>query len=427
MPMSRSFEERLYPNLPRIIEHYGTPFHILDERGIVETALSLQRTLHRACDWYHNFYAVKANSNPEVLKLLLGLGMGFDCSSEAELILARRAGAKPEDIFLTSNNTPAQLFAAGMADGGCILNLDDSGLIPKVPPPFPRLICFRYNPGDRRSVDSTIGKTTTCKYGVPHEQIVESYRQAQALGAECFGLHTMLVSNERDWQCHAETVRMLLGVAGLLEDELGIRMMFINIGGGLGIPYRPEDSRVGLASLTTTIGRSLELFYSQRHWRPRLYSENGRYIVGPHGVFVARCINEKHGYCEFRGVDASAMASIMRPPMYHASGGGYHHISVFEDPLDEPVLCSVVGPACEDSDRFGWDRMLSLHEGQHVIVHDTGAHAPEMVNNYNNWPRPQMLMLREDGRVDLIEPAQTVEELVARRYRYLENPQSFTP
>ncbi|HAZ16488.1 MAG: hypothetical protein A3H59_01590 [Candidatus Jacksonbacteria bacterium RIFCSPLOWO2_02_FULL_43_9] len=426
MPMSQDFENRLFPVLPSVIQHFGTPFHILDELGIIGTTERLCSVLRRACNLYRNFFAVKANSNPEVLKLLFKLGMGFDCSSEVELVLARRVGAVSEDIFFTSNNTSARLFEVSRADGGCILNLDDRGLIARVPSPFPQFVCFRYNPGAQRVLDSVIGNPETCKYGVPHEQIVDAYRQAQECGATSFGLHTMLVSNERNWECHAETANMLLDVAGLLEDGLNIRVRFINIGGGLGIPYRPEDDPVDLERLAVAITQTLHTFASKRGWRPRLCSENGRYVLGPNGVFVARCITVKHGYREFRGVDASAMASIMRPPMYHPNGG-YHHITVFESPVDEPVVCSVVGPACEDSDRFGWDRMLSLQEGQHVIVHDTGAHAPEMGNNYNNWPWPQMLILRLDGRVDMIAPAQTVEELVQRRYQYLAPQRSFTP
>jgi len=426
MPMSEGFKQDLFPSLGQLLAVFPAPFHIMHERGIIDTAQQLQGALRQACPHYRNFFAVKANSNPEILKLLYGLGMGFDCSSIVELRLARETGAKPEDIFFTSNDTSSEELDEAMSAGGCILNLDDKGLIPKVPDPFPKLICFRWNPGNLRVIDSVIGNPETCKYGVPHEQIIEAYRLARQRGAERFGLHAMLVSNERNWECHAQTVCMLLAVCEQLQAELSIRMEFINMGGGLGIPYHLEDAPVDRVRLAEAAGNALSDFETKYGWRPALFSENGRCVTGPHGVFIGRCINEKHGYREFRGLNASAMAAVMRPTMYHPKGG-YHHITVFEPPQDEPVLCSVVGPACEDSDRFGWDRLLSLHEGQHAIVHDTGAHAPEMGNNYNNRCRPPMLMLRCDSRIELIEPGQTNEELVARRYRYLEQPWSFTP
>ncbi len=426
MPMDKEFELDLLRFIPQLLKVFPSPFHILYERGIIETANRLNTAMRQADSQYRNFFAVKANSNPEILKLLHSLGMGFDCSSAVELELARRSGAKPEDIFFSSNNTSDSDFKAAQTGGGCLLNLDDVSLIEKVPNPFPEFICFRYNPGPQRKLQSVIGNPETCKYGVPHEQIVEAYRLVQQRGAKRFGLHTMVISNERKWECHAETTKMLLDVVGLLADELNIRIEIINIGGGLGIPYRPEEEPVNLESLSLSIGRLLKEFEANRGWRPRLCSENGRYITGPHGVFIAKCINEKHGYREFRGVDASAMAAIMRPPMYYP-GGGYHHITVFEKPQGKPIVCSVVGPACEDSDRFGWDRLLSLHEGQHVIVHDTGAHAIEMGNNYNNRPKPATLILRVNNQVDLIQPAETAEELVARRYYYQKNPWSFCP
>ncbi len=423
MPATQRFDEDLRAALPLLLQLFPAPFHLMDEAGIMETANRLTTTLRRACTGYRNFYAVKANSNPVLLKLLYELGMGFDCSSEVEVILARQAGAKPEDIFFTSNNTSREEFEAALTHG-CILNFDDITLIKKVPVGlFPDLICIRYNPGKMRVLRSVIGNPEDCKYGVPHEQIVEAYRQAQEAGATRFGLHTMLVSNERNWECHAQTAKMLLEVAAMIEHELGIRMEFINIGGGLGIPYRPTDEPLDLDRLADEIKVAMDMFEEQHGYCPRLYSENGRYVTGPNGVFIAQCINEKHGYREFRGVNASAMAAIMRPPMYHPNGG-YHEITVLEPPTDEPVELSIVGPACEDSDRFGWDRKLSLHEGQHIIVHDTGAHAPEMGNMYNNRPRPAMLMLGYNGIVELIEPAQTTAELLARRYRHLAAPWS---
>ncbi len=209
MPMSQSFKDRLFPVVDKIAAHYGTPFHIYDEAGIRETGAKLKQAFAGIVG-FQEFYAVKALPNKQILKLMLEMGFGFDCSSIPELILARELGARGEQIMFTSNNTSAEEFAFAAGDGGCILNLDDISLIDKVPAPFPELICFRYNPGPRRTGNIIIGNPVEAKYGVTHEQVVEAYRRARERGAKRFGLHTMVASNERDYTYMVETARMVL-------------------------------------------------------------------------------------------------------------------------------------------------------------------------------------------------------------------------
>ncbi|MDP3480628.1 MAG: diaminopimelate decarboxylase, partial [Desulfoprunum sp.] len=234
MPMSESFKNRLLPALPRIVEHFGTPFHIYDEAGMRETGRRLQAAFS-GIERFREYYAVKALPNPKILEIIGSMGFGFDCSSISELLLSRGVGCRGEDIMYTSNNTSHEEFVEAAAAGGCILNLDDISLIAKVPV-MPELICFRYNPGPRRVGNDIIGNPVESKYGVSHDQIVDAYRQAKARGARRFGLHTMLASNELHHEYMVHTAEMLLKLAEFIAEELDITFEFINIGGGLGIP-----------------------------------------------------------------------------------------------------------------------------------------------------------------------------------------------
>jgi diaminopimelate decarboxylase len=247
MPMSESFKSRLFPVVEKIAAHYGTPFHIYDEAGIRETGAKLKQAF-AGIDGFREYFAVKALPNRRIQQLMREMGFGFDCSSIPELILARQVGARGEEIMFTSNNTSQEEFRFAEQDGGCILNLDDITLIPKVPN-FPELICFRYNPGSRRTGNVIIGHPEEAKYGVTHEQVVEAYRLARDRGAKRFGLHTMVASNERDYTYMVETARMVLEIAEMVEGALGIRFEFVNIGGGFGIPYRPEDAALNIEQM----------------------------------------------------------------------------------------------------------------------------------------------------------------------------------
>jgi diaminopimelate decarboxylase len=318
-------------------------------------------------------------------------------------MLSRQIGARGEEIMFTSNNTSAEEFEAAAADGGCVLNLDDITLIPKVPQ-MPELICFRYNPGPRRKGNEIIGNPVESKYGVSHSQISEAYQAAQKRGAKRFGLHTMLASNELNYEYIVETTRMILELAERISRGQGIQFEFLNIGGGLGIPYKPDDKPLNLAAMAAEITELSNVFKEHNTYVPRFYMESGRYMTGPHGVLVTTAINRKNIYRTYIGVDA-CMSSLMRPGIY----GAYHHISVLGKAGNQKQeIVDVVGALCENNDKFAIQRTLpEIADGDILIIHDTGAHGHSMGFNYNGRLRPKELLLRTDGNVELIRREET--------------------
>jgi len=410
--MSTEYQNRLFHRLPEIIDYFGTPFHIFDEKGIVEKGENLKE-IFKNIYGFQEYFAVKALPNPSILRIMKRLGFGLDCSSPSELMLARANGFKGEDIMFSSNNTQESLFDLSGEDGGCILNIDDISMIDKIKN-FPELICFRYNPGERRSGNAFIGIPVEAKYGLRHDQITEGYRRAIARGAKRFGIHTMIISNERNYEYMVETVRMLLEVMEMVSKELNIKFDFFNISGGVGIPYRPEDKSFNLIALAEESEKLSSEFARKNGYTPKLYTELGRYITGPHGVLVAKVINRMSKYREYVGVDTATMAANPRPAIYDA----YHHITILDakgnvkNGTDEIV--DVVGPLCENNDKFAKQRLLPRTEAGDIMVqHDTGAHSPAMGGNYNGWLRPQELLLKEDGSVELIRRAETINDLFA--------------
>jgi diaminopimelate decarboxylase len=405
MPMPQSFQDRLFPIAEDIAKHYGTPYHIYDEAGILATGEKLKKAF-AGVDGFREYYAVKALPNPHILKLMKTLEFGFDCSSIPELILSREVGGRGEDIMFTSNNTTREEFQAAAAEGGSILNLDDISLIAKVPE-FPELVCFRYNPGPRRTGNIIIGNPVEAKYGITHEQLISAYKLALERGAKRFGLHTMVASNERDYTYIVETTRMLLQIAEMIEDELGIRFEFLNIGGGLGIPYRPEDNPLDLDSMAKEITELVDSFKSVHGYAPRIYMESGRWVTGPHGALVTRAINHKSIYRQYIGVDA-CMSSLMRPAMYDA----YHHIdAIGKTDQAKSEIYDIAGSLCENNDKFAIQRAFPpIKEGNLLAIHDTGAHGQAMGFQYNGRLRPKELLLRTDGSVELIRRAETNED-----------------
>lgn len=402
MPMSNAFKGRLFPALKQIADHYGTPFHLYDETGIRETGRILQEAFSGAAG-FREFFAVKALPNPRILDIMKQMGFGFDCSSITELMLSRNVGAAADDIMFTSNNTSREEFLAAEASGGCILNLDDISLLPKVPR-LPERICFRYNPGSRRSGNDIIGNPVEAKYGVSHDQIVAAYREAREMGVKRFGLHTMLASNELNHAYMVQTADMLLALAEWITQETGITFEFINIGGGLGIPYRPEDTPLDIAAMAREITGHLHRFQERNGYVPRLFMESGRYISGPHGVLVTTAINRKEIYRTYVGVDA-CMSALMRPGMY----GSYHHIDVLDKTgAGDTEVVDVVGSLCENNDKFAIQRELPpIADGDILVIHDTGAHGHSMGFNYNGKLRPKEVLLRADGTTELIRRAET--------------------
>lgn len=425
MPMSKGFSRRLSPMLPEIAKHYGTPFFVYDAQGIRETVMELIQTF-ASCGFGHlvdfqEFFAVKALSNPVILSLLHELGLGFDCSSLAELKFARQVGAKPDEILFTSNNTQSFEMAEALDHGGAIINFDDIKHLRLVNGKLPSLVCFRYNPGPKRTsgYSAIIGKPEKCKYGVPDYQIVEAYRRALDRGATEFGLHTMIVSNERDYRQMVDTAELLIDVATRLKRELGIELKFINLGGGIGIPYKPEH---GSFDLSACVAETCQLFRQvtdriRYRYRPKFYLECGRYIAGPHGAYVMEVVNLKESYEIFIGVNASCTSSIMRPVMYHSDDdpdAGYHHIDIVAAEGREQFTANVVGSVCEDRERFAWRRPLPVAQiGDLVVMHDCGAHAPQMASRYNNRPLECQELLLDNGTIRRIRRAETFDDLVA--------------
>jgi diaminopimelate decarboxylase len=411
--MSQAFQDRLFHRLPEIIEYFGTPFHIFDEQGIIESAEKLKADF-KNIHGFKEYYAVKALPDDAILQIMKKLGFGVDCSSPSELIMSRRNGFHGEDIMFSSNNTSQETFAEALKDGGCIINLDDITMIDALNP-FPEFICFRYNPGERRTGNFIIGDPVESKYGLRHDQIMEGYRKAIARGAKRFGLHAFIFSNERDYKKILESVRMLLEMMTSITKELGIKFEFFNISGGAGIPYRPDDNTFDFPALARESRPLIEAFIRQNGYTPRLFTEFGRYITGPHGVLVARVINRMSKYREYIGVDAATMAANPRPAIYESA---YHHITIL-DPKGKPrqgheEVVDVVGPLCENNDKFARQRKLpGTQVGDIMVQHDTGAHAPAMTGNYNGWLRPQHLLLKPNGSVELIRRAETMDDLFA--------------
>jgi diaminopimelate decarboxylase len=410
--MSASLSARLLPALPAIIEYFGTPFHIYDEAGILATGKRMKQALSDT--EFREYFAVKALPNPAILVLMQQLGFGFDCSSLPEIALAQSVGAQGEDIVFTSNNTSRTELRAAV-DTGCILNLDDLSLTEKVPD-FPALVCFRYNPGEEHAGCDLMGRPVEAKFGLREDQLIEAYRQARARGAKRFGLHMMICSNALDDQIILNNLRLLLQVIERVREALGITFEFINLGGGIGIPYRPEENPFDIESLGSGIREVLDDFRRGHGGQaPKIFLESGRYITGPHGVLVTRVINRLSKWREYVGVDA-CMTALMRPALY---ADAYHHITVLAATDSPQELVDVVGSICENSDKFAIQRLLpTVAENDILIIHDTGAHGHAMGFNYNGRLRPKELLLRQDGSVELIRREEELERDYFATLRY---------
>ncbi|MCP4289737.1 MAG: diaminopimelate decarboxylase [Gammaproteobacteria bacterium] len=406
MPASADFQQRLESRLETIVEHFGTPFHVYDEKGIKQTCASLSEAFEDI-PGFQEYFAVKALPNPTIMKIMHSMGFGFDCSSIAELKLSRQLGARGEEIMFTSANTNTEEYLEAAADGGCVLNLDDITFVDKVPV-MPELICFRYNPGSRRTGNSIIGNPVEAKYGVAHDQILDAYKRAIERGATRFGLHTMLASNEREYSYMVETARMLLELVEWISGELSIKFEFINIGGGLGIPYKPGENALDIKSMAEEITAAFDSFREHHGYAPKMYMESGRYITGPHGILVTKAINRKEIYRTYVGVDA-CMSALMRPGIY----GAYHQITIPGKSNGEEIV-DVSGSLCENNDKFAIQRNLpKTEDGDILLIHDTGAHGSAMGFNYNGKLRPKELLLREDGSVELIRREERLDDYFA--------------
>ncbi|MCF7945640.1 MAG: diaminopimelate decarboxylase [Spirochaetia bacterium] len=397
--------------IEQIAESYRTPFHIYDEAAIRDKA----RTMNDAFSWIHefkNYFAVKACPNPVIMNILKEEGFGADCSSEPELVLSDAIGLSGEEIMFTSNDTPEEEFIKA-ENLGAIINLDDIGHIKTLEQSsgIPELICFRYNPGKARTGNVIIGEPTEAKYGLTSEQIMEGYRIMKEKGVKRFGLHTMVASNELDGTYFVETARMLFELAVRLKNELDITLDFINMGGGIGIPYKLEDEPVDLYAVSKGMKEIYDELIVPAGLDPlKIVFECGRMITGPYGYLVSRVRHVAKKYKDYVGLDSS-MANLMRPALY----GAYHHISVLgkeEAPLDHTY--DVTGSLCENNDKFAIDRKLpEVAEGDLLAIYDAGAHGYSMGFNYNGKLRSAELLLKTDGSIQLIRRAETMDDYFA--------------
>jgi len=396
--------------IEKIIEKYPTPFHIYDEEAIVANA----KRFKKAFEWapnFKNYFAVKALPNPAILKLLAAEGFGADCSSLAELYICDMVGVKGDDIMFTSNETPEVEYQKAM-DQNAIINLDDITHIDFLEKcaGLPEKICFRYNPGPLKGGNDIIGKPEDAKYGLTKEQMLEAYKIMKAKGVNKFGMHTMVASNELNLDYFVETAVILFEMAAEIAEEVGITFDFINLGGGIGIPYKPEQNEINLEELGTKIKAKYDEILGSKGLKPQIYFECGRMITGPYGYLVTRAIHSKSIYKEYIAVDA-CMANLMRPGMY----GSYHHITVLGKET-APASCTydVVGSLCENCDKFAIDRKLpEIERGDVVVIHDTGAHGHAMGFNYNGKLRSAELLLKADKSAVMIRRAETYDDLFA--------------
>ena len=398
-----------YERLEEITKTYPTPFHLYDEAAIRANA----RRLLEAFAWnegFKEYFATKATPNPFLLKILKEEGFGADCSSLPELLLAEKAGIVGEEIMFSSNDTPADEYVKAQ-ELGAIINLDDISHISFLEQhlgTLPEVLSFRYNPGKLRAGTSIMGNPEEAKYGFTHDQIFEGFEIIRQKGVTRYGLHTFIISNELNGQYFIDTANMLFDLAIQLQKRIGIRIEFVNFSGGIGIPYRPEDSEVDLEWLGEEIHKSYQDKIVAHNLHPlKIFMECGRVITGPYGYLVSRVLHLKHIYKTHVGLDA-CMADLMRPAMY----GAYHHITV-ANKQDEPVeeVYDVTGSLCESIDRFAVDRKLpEIEVGDLLVIHDTGAHGHAMGFNYNAKLRSAELLLRENGDVAQIRRAETIDD-----------------
>ena len=404
--------------LQTITQQYPTPFHLYDEKGIRDTA----RALYKAFSWnpgYREFFAVKATPNPQILKILKEEGCGTDCSSLTELMMSDRCGFAGDQIMFSSNDTPAEEFALA-AKLGATINLDDISHIDFLKDTIgyiPKKISCRYNPGGTFTLGESeegfqvMDNPGQAKYGMTRPQMTQAFRRLKELGAEEFGIHAFLASNTLSNEYYPALAAILFQMAVELKNETGCHITFINLSGGVGVPYLPEQPANDIAVIGEGVRRAYEdILVPAGMGDVSLCTELGRFMLAPNGHLVTRVLHEKQTYKDYIGVDACA-ANLMRPAMY----GAYHHITVMgkeDQPCDHQY--DVTGALCENNDKFAVDRMLpEIHIGDLLVIHDTGAHGHAMGYQYNGRLRSAEVLLQPDGSTRLIRRAETPEDYFA--------------
>ena len=399
--------------LDDLISKFPTPFYLYDEKAIRENMQKFTKAFS-IFPVFREHFAVKACPNPYILKILAQEGCGADCSSLPELILSKKSGILGKKVIFTSNETPAEEYKYAYESGN-IINLDDFTHIEylkKAIGKLPDTICFRYNPGNnKQGCNSIIGKPEEAKYGLTREQIIQAYKICKEEGVKHFGLHTMVASNELNPNFFIDTAKLLFELCAEIKEKTGVRIEFVDLGGGIGIPYRPEQKAVDYDYVAKGIKNEYDKILIPANLDPmEIYWECGRPITGPYGWLITTAIHEKHIYREYIAVD-SCMADLMRPGMY----GAYHEITV-SGKENEPKtqVYDVVGSLCENCDKFAVQRSLpKIEMGDHIIIHDAGAHGRAMGFNYNGKLRCGEILMRQDGSFKQIRRRETIDDLFA--------------
>ena len=409
---AKPIPEKVRSVMPEIAKEFGTPIHVYDEKGLWETCVRFNTAFRGINSGYRNFFAVKACPNPTLMEIMRGEGFGADCSSAPELTLAKAVGRRGEDMMFTSNNTADSEFRYAR-ELGAIINLDDIthiGALERATGGLPELLCFRYNPGNKCDGNSIIGNPVEAKYGLTHEQIFEAYRIVKEKGVKRFGLHTMMASNERNPEILEKQARIMFKLARELRERVGINPEFINLGGGVGTSYKPWDRGVDLDDLGDRIHQAYNDSFSHEDQGPQIFTECGRAITGPNGWLLTsvRHVMEKHR--NYVGVDAT-MADLMRPGMY----GAYHHATVLgNENAGHNMIYDVVGSLCENCDKFAVQRFLPMiFRGDLIAIHNTGAHGRAMCFNYNAKLRSGEVLVKKDGKTELIRRNENEEDYFA--------------
>mgnify|MGYP002577166422 FL=1 len=399
--------------LDEIVKKYPTPFHLYDEKGIRENA----RKVYKAFSWnkgFKEYFAVKATPNPSILQIMKEEGCGLDCATKVELMMAKACGFTGHDVMFSSNVTPADEYAYAK-DMGVIINFDDITHLKYFEEnvgEFPETVCCRFNTGGDFKISTAIMDVPgEAKYGFTREQLTEGFKYLKSKGVKHFGIHAFLASNTVTNEYYPMLAKVLFEVAVKLEKETGADIEFINLSGGVGIPYKPDQEPNDIR----VIGEGVRKVYEEvlvpaGMGDVALYTEMGRFMTGPYGCLVTKAIHEKHTYKEYIGCDACAV-NLMRPAMY----GAYHHITVMgkeDQPCDHKY--DITGSLCENNDKFAIDRMLpKIDMGDYLVIHDTGAHGYAMGYNYNGKLKSAEILLKEDGGFEMIRRAETPRDYFA--------------
>lgn len=402
--------------LAEITTQFPTPFHLYDEKGIRETA----RALQKAFSWnqgFKEYFAVKATPNPTILKILKEEGCGVDCASYVELLMSQKVGFSGNDMMFSSNDTPAEeiQFAREL---GATINLDayeDVAFLQEVAS-IPEIISCRYNPGGVFELGTDImDSPEEAKFGMTKEQLIQSIKDLKNLGVKKFGIHALLASNTVTNDYYPELARQLFELAVEVVAETNVDLDFINLSGGVGVPYRPEEKANDILAIGQGVRRVYEeILTPVGLGKVKIFTELGRFMLAPHGLLVTKVLHKKKTYRTYIGVDASAV-NLLRPAMY----GAYHHITNMDHPDGPTEIVDVVGSLCENNDKFGIQRELPITNiGDTLVIHDTGAHGFSMGHQYNAKLRSAEILLEEDGGVRMIRRAEIPEDYFATLYGF---------